>query len=358
MDFQRVQALLGEWGEPAYRGRQVYAGAMRGLAGSYDEITSLPASLRARLAEAEPLRELETAELQESQDGTIKARFTARDGFPVEAVAMRHRNRRTVCVSSQSGCPLACTFCATGSMGLGRNLAAGEITEQVVVLAALLRERGERVSNVVMMGMGEPFLNYDAVLDACRTLNDPAGFGLGARQIAISTAGWVPGIVRLASEPLQVKLALSLHAPNDELRSQLMPVTRRFPIARLMEACRGYRAATRRRIFVEYLLLDGVNDGDALAHELAALLGRDGFHVNLIAYNPTGTTYRASPPDRVAAFAQVLEGHGLSASYRRSHGQDIDAACGQLAVRGAAELRRSRARHARSAPAARKTAPR
>ena len=344
MDLQRVSALLAEWGEPAYRSRQVYEGAMRGLVGEYDEITALPAALRVRLAEAEPLRQLETAELQHSDDGTLKARFTTRDGFPVEAVAMRHRNRRTVCVSSQSGCPLACTFCATGSMGLGRNLDAGEIVEQVVVLAALLRDVGERVSNVVMMGMGEPFLNYDAVLEACRTLNDQAGFGLGGRQIAISTAGWVPGIERLSAESLQVKLALSLHAPNDELRTQLMPVTRRFPIARLMAACRGYRETTRRRIFVEYLLLDGVNDSDALARQLAALLGRDGFHVNLIAYNPTGSDYRASPPQRVSAFADVLEGHGISASYRRSHGQDIDAACGQLAVQGAAELRRSRAR--------------
>jgi 23S rRNA (adenine2503-C2)-methyltransferase len=197
---------------------------------------------------------------------------------------------------------------------------------------------------VVMMGMGEPFLNYDAVLSACRSLNDPAGYGLGARQIAISTAGWVPGIERLASEPLQVKLALSLHAPNDRLRTELMPVTRRYPVRQLIAACRDYRAATRRRIFVEYLMLDGVNDANPLAVELATLLGRDGFHVNLIAYNPTGSDYRASPPQRVAEFAAILEQRGISASYRRSHGQDIDAACGQLAVKGAAELRRRRRR--------------
>jgi 23S rRNA (adenine2503-C2)-methyltransferase len=192
--------------------------------------------------------------------------------------------------------------------------------------------------------MGEPFLNYDAVLDACRTLNDAAGFGLGARQIAISTAGWVPGIGRLAEEPLQVKLALSLHAPNDALRTELMPVTRRFPLDRLIEACRAYRARTGRRIFVEYLLLDGVNDSDELAAELAELLGPVGFHVNLIAYNPTGSQYRASPPERVERFAGILQQHRISASYRRSHGQDIDAACGQLAVKGARELRRRRSR--------------
>jgi len=349
VDLERVNTLLEEWGEPAYRRRQVSDAAFRGLAATWDDVTVLPRALRARLADAEPLAELTATEVQHARDGTIKAGFRTRDGFPVEAVAMRHRNRRTVCVSSQSGCALACTFCATGAMGLGRNLRAGEISEQVIVLARMLREQGERVSNVVMMGMGEPFMNYDAVLAACRTLNDPNGFGLGARQIAISTAGWVPGIERLAAEPLQVKLALSLHAPNDELRSQLMPVTRRFPIDRLMAACRSYRAATRRRVFVEYLLLDGVNDSDRLAAELGELLAGGGFHVNLIAYNPTGSDYRASTPERVSAFAAVLQRHGVAASYRRSHGQDIDAACGQLAVRGVRELRRRR--RAGAAPA-------
>jgi 23S rRNA (adenine2503-C2)-methyltransferase len=231
-------------------------------------------------------------------------------------------------------------------MGLGRNLSAAEIFEQVLVLARILRDDGRRVANVVMMGMGEPFLNYDAVLEACRLLNDPDGFGLGARRIAISTAGWVPGIERLAEEPLQVKLALSLHAPTDELRRELMPVTRRFPLDRLLAACRQYRSRTGRRVFVEYLLLDGVNDSDVHAHQLAGLLGREGFHVNLIAYNPTDAGYRASPPERVSAFAGELERAGLEASYRRSHGADIQAACGQLAVRGARELRRSRRRAA------------
>jgi 23S rRNA (adenine2503-C2)-methyltransferase len=305
-------------------------------------MTALPTALRSRLAELEPLHELAVEEVQRSNDGTIKVRFSARDGFPVEAVAMRHANRRTVCISSQSGCPLACTFCATGTMGLGRNLTQGEISEQVLVLARMLREEEACVSNVVLMGMGEPFLNYDNVLAAVRSLNDAEGFGLGARQIAISTAGWVPGIERLAGESLQVKLALSLHAPNDALRGELMPVTRRFPIAVLMAACRDYRTRTRRRIFVEYLMLDGVNDAPELADELAELLGRDGFHVNLIAYNPTGSDLRGSPQSRVEAFAHRLERKGVSASFRRSHGQDIDAACGQLAVKGVRELRRAR----------------
>jgi 23S rRNA (adenine2503-C2)-methyltransferase len=350
VDFLRVAALLQDWGEPGYRLRQVEHAATRGLVDAYDDITVLPVALRRRLEEAAPLRELAVEEVQRSADGTLKLRFSTTDGFPVEAVAMRHRNRRTVCVSSQSGCPLACTFCATGAMGLGRNLREGEIVEQVLVLARLLREEGSSVGNVVMMGMGEPFLNYDAVLATCRRLNDPDGFGLGARSIAISTAGWVPGIQRLAEEPLQVKLALSLHAPNDALRSQLMPVTRRFPLAELMAACRSYRDRTRRRIFVEYLMLEGVNDSPALADELAELLTGGGFHVNLIAYNPTGSAYRGSPQPVVEAFAARLGRAGLPASYRRSHGQDIDAACGQLAVKGVRELRRARRRAAPTAP--------
>jgi 23S rRNA (adenine2503-C2)-methyltransferase len=342
VDFARVNTLLEEWGEPAYRSRQVYEAATRTLVADYDGMTGLPVALRRRLAEAEPLAELEVDEVRESGDGTIKLRLVTRDGFPVEAVAMRHRGRRTVCLSSQSGCPLACTFCATGEMGLGRSLRAGEIVEQLLALARILRDQGATVGNVVMMGMGEPFLNYDAVLEACRTMHDPGGFNLGARHIAISTAGWVPGIERLSEEPLPLRLALSLHAPTDELREQLMPVTRRYPIARLMAACRDYRERTGRRVFVEYLLLDGVNDSDLDARRLGRLLGRGpAFHVNLIAYNPTASAYSASPQERVAAFAEVLRELGVGATYRRSHGSDIEAACGQLAVAGARARRRA-----------------
>jgi 23S rRNA (adenine2503-C2)-methyltransferase len=341
VDFARVEALLAEWGEPRYRSRQVYQAATRTLTADYDGMTGLPLALRRRLSEAEPLAELTVDEVRESAGGTIKLRLTTRDGFPVEAVAMRHRGRRTACLSSQSGCPLACTFCATGEMGLGRSLRSGEIVEQVLALARILRDRGASVGNVVMMGMGEPFLNYDNVLAACRTMHDPDGFNLGARHIAISTAGWVPGIEALAEEPLPLRLALSLHAPTDELREQLMPVTRRFPIARLMQACRDYRDRTGRRVFVEYLLLDGVNDSDADARRLGRLLGAGpAFHVNLIAYNPTASEYSASPQERVAAFAEILRDLGVGASYRRSHGSDIEAACGQLAVAGARARRR------------------
>ncbi len=348
MDIDAAAALLAERDEPAYRVTQARRAALTEYAESWDEVSTLPRALRVALDERAPLRELVVEAEQVAADGTIKLRLRTADGYPVEAVAMRHRDRRTVCLSSQSGCALACTFCATGAMGLGRNLTPGEIVEQLVVLARRLRDSdGARVHNVVMMGMGEPFQNYDRVLAACRTMNDPTGFGLGARQIAISTAGWVPGIDRLAVEPMQIKLALSLHAPDDELRGQLMPVTRRYPIAELMDACRRYRAATRRRVFVEYLLLEGVNDSRAHARALADLLrphGRGAFHVNLIAYNPTAAGFQGSASYVVEQFAQALERGGVGSSYRVSRGREIDAACGQLAMAGVPPRRRSAAK--------------
>jgi 23S rRNA (adenine2503-C2)-methyltransferase len=231
-------------------------------------------------------------------------------------------------------------------MGLGRSLTRFEIFDQFLELARIRHQAGGRIDNVVMMGMGEPFHNYDEVLAACRLMNDAEGVNLGARRIAISTVGWVPGIERLATEDIQVKLALSLHAPNDELRQSLMPVNRKFPLARLMQACRDYRTTTRRRIFVEYLMLDGVNDSPALARELADLLPKDGFHVNLIAYNPTGSSYVGSSDATVERFAAVLEEHGVSTSYRVSRGRDISAACGQLAAPVAAARRAARERRA------------
>jgi 23S rRNA (adenine2503-C2)-methyltransferase len=348
VDIAAAAELLAERAEPAYRIAQARRATLTDYAESWDEVSTLPRGLRAALDARAPLRELTVEAEQVAADGTIKLKLRTADGYPVEAVAMRHRERRTVCLSSQSGCALACTFCATGAMGLGRNLTPGEIVEQLVVLARRLRESdGARVHNVVMMGMGEPFQNYDRVLEACRTMNDPNGFGLGARQIAISTAGWVPGIDKLAAEPMQLKLALSLHAPDDELRGQLMPVTRRFPIAELMEACTRYRAATRRRIFVEYLLLEGVNDSRAHATALANLLrphGRGAFHVNLIAYNPTAAGFKGSASYVVEQFSQSLERGGVGSSYRMSRGREIDAACGQLAMAGVPPRKRSAAK--------------
>ena len=342
MQLDQALTTLADWGEPAYRRTQLRQAVTRDLIASWDEATTLSKALRARLAETVPFADLRLEDEQRSDDGTVKARWSTADGFPVETVLMRHKDRRTVCVSSQSGCALACTFCATGSMGLGRNLNRGEIFEQLLWAAREARTEDARIGNVVLMGMGEPFMNYDEVLGFCRLANDPDGFGLGARSIAISTAGWVPGIDRLSEEPLQVKLALSLHAPTDKLRTTLMPVTKRYPLHELMEACRRYRERTRRRIFIEYLLLDGVNDSPTHAEQLCDLLWETapgGFHVNLIVYNPTGSTYRASGDPAIAAFEAVLDRRRIDHTLRRSKGQDIDAACGQLAVKGVAERR-------------------
>ena len=346
MDLDAALAVLAEEGAPGYRADQVRQAVSRDLIASWDEASTLPRALREALAERAPMQELALQEEQRSRDGTVKARFATADGFPVETVLMRHGDRHAVCLSSQSGCALQCAFCATGTMGLGRSLGKGEIYEQLLWAARTARdERGARIRNVVMMGMGEPLQNLDGVLGFARLANDPEGFGLGARSIAISTAGWLPGIDALAKEPLQLKLAISLHAPDDALRSELMPVNRRYPITELMQALVRYRTATRRRVYVEYLLLDQVNDRVEQAGRLADLLHGalpGGHHVNLIWYNPTGSGLEASAPERVERFRAELERRRVPHTLRRSKGSDIDAACGQLAVKGVAEARAAR----------------
>lgn len=353
MDLDLLHQAMQESGLPAFRERQVRHAALKTAAGSWSEVTSLSVALRSDLAERVPWSTVHIDHAEHSSDGSVKLRMLTADGFPLEAVLMRYGkrgggSRYTACLSSQSGCALACTFCATGKMGLGRSLSRWEILDQFLMLARTRLAVDGRVDNVVMMGMGEPFHNYDEVLAAIRLINDPDGPGMAARRIAISTVGWIPGIDRLAQEPLQVKLALSLHAPNDDVRSQLMPVTRRYPVAQLMQACRRYRETTRRRIFVEYLLLAGINDQPEHARELAALLGREGFHVNLIAYNPTDSGYVGSEASVVEAFGDILRRAGIDASYRVSRGRDISAACGQLAAPVAAARRAARERRASS----------
>jgi 23S rRNA (adenine2503-C2)-methyltransferase len=290
-------------------------------------MTNLPAALRSALSESVPVSTLAMRTEARSDDGTVKALFHTADSRPVEAVLMRYRDgRRSVCLSSQSGCPLTCTFCATGQMKFGRNLSADEILDQ-----ALHFRRMEEIDHVVFMGMGEPTMNLDAVLAACELLPD---LGVTHRRIAISTVGWVPGIDRLAGSELPVGLALSLHAPNDELRSRLMPVNDRYPLAEVLAACERYRSRRRRRVFVEYVMLDGVNDGPRQARELAALLDPRAYKVNLIPYNPTGA-YRGSSPERIERFRAILAaGSGLTATVRLTRGRDIEAACGQLAAAG------------------------
>jgi 23S rRNA (adenine2503-C2)-methyltransferase len=327
MDRAQLAEALSLAGEPPYRASQVWEWTARGASG-YEEMTNLPAALRERLAATLPLSTLTVAAEAHSDDGTVKTLFHTADGRPIEAVLMRYRDgRRSVCVSSQSGCPLTCTFCATGQMKFGRNLSADEILDQ-----ALHFRRLEGIDHVVFMGMGEPTMNLDAVLGACELLPD---LGITHRRTAISTVGWVPGIDRIAECEMPIALALSLHAPNDGLRSQLMPVNDRFPLREVLAACERYRARRRRKVFVEYVMLDDVNDHPEHARELAALLDPRIYKLNLIPYNPTGA-YDGSSPVRIERFRAILAEAGLTATVRLTRGRDIEAACGQLAAAGAA----------------------
>jgi 23S rRNA (adenine2503-C2)-methyltransferase len=325
MDLAALDATLAAAGEPAFRARQVWRWAARGATG-YDAMTDLPAALRGRLAEEVPFSTLTLQREAHAADGTVKALFHTHDGRAVEAVLMRYRDgRRSICVSSQSGCPLTCTFCATGTMKFGRNLTHAEILDQVLHF-----RRIEPVDHLVFMGMGEPMMNLDHVLAASRRLPD---VGITHRRTGISTVGWVPGIRRLAETDMPIRLALSLHAPEDALRSEIMPVNDRHPLAEVLAACEDFYARRRRQIFIEYLMLDGVNDTHAQARALAGLLDPRIYKVNLIPYNPTGTGYQGSSRSAIDAFRAVLEEHGLRATVRLTRGQDIDAACGQLAAR-------------------------
>jgi 23S rRNA (adenine2503-C2)-methyltransferase len=331
MDLDLLDERLRARGEPPFRARQVWRWVARGAA-SYEAMTDLPAGLRGELAEEVPLSTLTVEREARSRDGTVKALFRTHDGRPVEAVLMRYADgRRSVCLSSQSGCPLTCTFCATGSMRFGRNLTAAEILDQ-----ALHFRRSDRLDHAVFMGMGEPMMNLDAVLAACRRLPD---LGITHRRTAISTVGWIPGIDRLAATDMPIRLALSLHAADDALRSQLMPVNDRYPLADVLAACRRFHDAKRKPVFVEYVMLAGVNDRYQQGLALAHLLDPKVFKVNLIPYNPTGA-YRGSSRDAIAAFRAVLEAHGLRATVRLTRGRDIDAACGQLAARRTRDERR------------------
>jgi 23S rRNA (adenine2503-C2)-methyltransferase len=368
MDLKLLDQTLADRGEPRFRARQVWAWAAKGAHG-YEQMTNIPEPLREALARELPFSSLQLREQRHARDGTIKALFETADGRPLEAVLMRYRSprgggsppqgaspprggegRRSICVSSQSGCPLTCTFCATGQMRFARNLSASEIVEQ-----ALHFRRIGPVDHCVFMGMGEPMLNLDNVLEACARLPD---IGITHRRTAISTVGWIPGIERLAEQELPLRLALSLHAADEALRSELMPVNERYPLREVIEACRAFYERKRRRVFVEYVMLAGVNDRFEQALALAKLLevrapvrplasrptGTRGagareaqvFKVNLIPYNPTGSPYEGSSRESIAAFRGALEQHGIEATVRLTRGRDIDAACGQLAAGSAA----------------------
>ena len=345
---ERVQA----WELPAYRARQLLQWAYRGVEG-YDQMSDLPHDLRARLPDLAPLSSLAVTATADSADGkTVKRLFRLADGALVEAVRMQagsDKQRITICVSSQAGCAYGCRFCATGQAGYGRNLSSGEMVEQVVhftrAAAGIARnvparhadEKG-RVTNVVFMGMGEPFANYEAVQKAVVTLNAPWGLGLAARRITVSTVGLVPEVRRFAREPLQANLAVSLHAANDALRDSLMPVNRKYPLRVLMTACRDYVERTNRRISFEYILLADVNDSVEQARELAALVKDLLCHVNVIPANPTdGGEFRRPAPERQRAFLHELQRRGIPATIRQTQGVDIQAACGQLKTEGQAK---------------------
>ena len=324
MDLALLEQVLAELGHPGYRAGQVWSWAARGAAG-YEAMTDLPRQLRAELTARVPFSTLSVEVQREARDGTVKALFRTADGHPVEAVLMRYRDgRRSLCLSSQSGCPLTCTFCATGQMAFGRNLTASEILDQ-----ALHFRRTGRVDHAVFMGMGEPMLNFDEVLGAARRLPD---LGITHRRTTISTVGWLPGLRRFVDEVEEpIRLALSLHAPDDELRSRLMPVNQRYPLRDVLAECRRHVALRNRRVYVEYVMLAGVNDSPAQGRSLAKLLGPDEFKVNLIPYNPTGM-FDGAPRERIAAFKAELERARVPATVRLTRGRDIEAACGQLAA--------------------------
>ena len=330
MNLSRLDDILQP--HPSYRRKQVYRAVFIELLESWDEVTTLPKELRAVLSSECPLEI--RANLFQSENGeTAKAAITLHDGDVVEAVLMRWRvGRNSVCVSSQVGCRLGCDFCLTGRMGFKRNLSALEIVSQVVYFARWLKKRNEKVSSVVFMGMGEPFLNYGEVLEAVRVLNHRDCFNLGARRISISTIGITEGIRKLASEPFQVNLAVSLHAPDDDLRKEMMPIAAEYTIKEILKATAWYIEKTRRRVMIEYVMLENVNDSLAQAKKLSLLLKSSLerlFFVNLLSYNQTGK-YRPSPTEKVESFVRVLEEEGLPVTRRFSFGRDIRAACGQL----------------------------
>ncbi|MCX6739336.1 MAG: 23S rRNA (adenine(2503)-C(2))-methyltransferase RlmN [Candidatus Parcubacteria bacterium] len=329
MEFSKLKELLAE--EPKYRLTQVNQAVFSDLTEDWNSVTGLPKILREKLQAECPLDI--PAEVSVSSDkDTVKALLKLSDGKFIETVLMRHEDgRNTVCVSSMVGCPMKCAFCATGEMGLMRKLTADEIITQVLFFTRLLKKENERVGSVVFMGMGEPFLNYDNVMKSVRVMNSPEGFGIGARHISISTCGVFEGIKKLSEEDLALNLAISLHASNDEVREKLMPVAHGYAIKELLSVVDEYITKTKRKVMFEYLMINGVNDTDKMAEELAGLLEKKLCVVNLIQYNDTGS-FVASSHNRMNRFNEILEKNGVPATMRYRFGRDIKGACGQLAT--------------------------
>ncbi len=320
--MERLKDLLKK--EPKYRLQQAKKALFRDLIKNWREATVFPLQLRGELEEKFPINISGKTSVSKDKN-TQKALISLKDGLQIETVLMRHKGgRNTVCVSSQVGCPLNCAFCLTGKQGFKRNLDSWEIVQQVLFFA-----RDVKITNVVFMGMGEPFLNYDNVMEAIRILNDKEGFNLGARRISISTIGIVEGIRKLPEEKLQVNLAISLHAPENELRSKLVPVNEKYPIEKVLEAVDFYIGKTGRRVMFEYIMIKGVNDSERQAESLAKIMEKPLYFVNLISCNPTGQ-FKPSSTERIRKFKETLESEGISVTERYRFGRDIDGACGQL----------------------------
>ena len=338
MTSAEIEAAIAELGEPGYRARQIYAGVYRRLWRDWDQFTDLGKPLREKLRARFTIEYPEISRIFVSRDGTRRYLFDVGPGRRIEAVFIPEESRDTLCVSTQVGCAMGCLFCATGRLPMLRNLSAGEIAGQVLALEADRGVQAKRL-NIVIMGMGEPFNNYENVMAALRLMTCAEGMSISPRRITVSTSGIAPGIERLACEPVKPNLAISLNASTDDVRDRLMPVNRKWNIAALLDACRGFPLAERRRITFEYVLIGGVNDSIDDAHRLVRLLGNLRYKVNLIPLNADPSLeFRPPSPERVEAFTKTLADHYVTASVRRPRGEDISAACGMLAARDSARI--------------------
>lgn len=330
MTYLKLEEILKD--EPKYRKLQVYKLIFSDFIENWQEATILPKNLRNKLEAVFPL-EIKAKLFHSKDKKTVKALIYLEDNLATEAVLMTHpKKRNSICVSSQVGCPLGCKFCATGRMGFKRNLTTDEIIDQVLLFGRLLKKMGGKITNIVFMGMGEPFLNYDNVLSAIKILNDKNKFNLGSRRISVSTAGLPPAIKRFADEDIETNLAVSLHAPNDKMRTSLMPINQSYPIKLVLESVNDYIKKTGRKVMFEYILLKGVNDRPRDAEELSRLMNHPLYHLNLIPYNPTGD-FKSSDTREINEFKKVLNTRKVPFTQRFRFGADIDAACGQLAAR-------------------------
>lgn len=344
LDEQQVSDFLQSVGEKKYREAQITQALYKDLIENIDDITPLSLDLREKLKQEFFLSSLSVKTQQDShKDSTTKVAFETHDNLFIESVLMRHLSgRNTLCVSSEVGCPLGCTFCATGKMGFYRNLEWYEIVDQVLYFDRLLKKENTKIRNIVFMGMGEPFLNFDNVIRAIKAINDPLKLGKGSRHITISTSGVIPGILKLIKQNMQVNLAISLHAPNNEVRSKIMPINKKYPLEQLIDSLDQYTKLTKRRIFYEYVMLKGVNDTEENAHELGKLLQGKLAHINLIPWNTVGgIEFVCSKREDIERFQKILEQYHLPSTIRVTLGDDIDAACGQLVKNNKRPIRTS-----------------